>query len=158
MRQGRLFVTSLALIFLVCTAAAADEPLQPEKPAAPLEGTWAKTCDDDTVVELQIGATSIAWVSRMPQRGTTTMRIPAYAISAEGILFGYVAEMNWTDGNARTSGTMLTPFAFRFDRVNDSMEMSELRLPGANAEAIDSLCGTYHRSPELAVEALAAPR
>lgn len=134
----------VSLAALVGVVAGADVE---KNPAAHL-GIWTRAASDGSTITLTIEAKRLSWEAIMPGKGTTTLTVPAYEISQEGVLFGYVSLAEWTDGiNRSRLPDGRQPFACRLKSTEDSLEISELRMFGADENACK---GDVRRLQEIA--------
>jgi hypothetical protein len=140
--------TLLAVVVLIAAAriGLGEDSGQPRQSFKSPRGMWTRTCDDGSNITLSVEEKTVSWVAEMPEKGTTRMTCPAYHVSEEGVLFGYMDEVWWTNGVEQRSIKQLFPFAFRFQVDSDKLVMTELKLFGADEKAHKEFMGNYRKA------------
>ena len=137
--MNRTFVAVLMLVVVAVSVAAAT----PKKTARPI-GTWTRDVSTTTwSIEVQQDCLTIKGITGDK---IFTLKSPSYEISKEGILYGYIREMTWTDKDEVTSQLkVVAPFAFRLKEAKDNLALSDVRFFGADESTHQGLTGTFQK-------------
>ena len=143
----RTFVAVLAL-FAAGISMAGDEV---KKPLPKPIGTWTHATEHGgwqlLIEEKQLVFKSL---SPAPEMTATAKN---YAISDEGIVYGYVRELTWVVGENKGMSQVVHPFAFRVKIAGEKLTISDLSMRSADAAAHASMTGEYKKeTPESAAK------
>ena len=147
-------IASIVLLVAVGTSMA-DETAK--KPTQRPIGTWTHALEDGSWT-LEIEPNRIIFKAKGPGERITTLTVPKYEISDEGILFGYVREIISTDGEDTSNLKVVHPFAFRLKVTDEILTVSDLSIRTLDARGHVAMTGEYRKEAEREADSSAIPK
>lgn len=152
--MNRLIASALLLVSI--QAALGESPVS-EKPAKPIGkwvgGNWVGKPVNGDVSTLTVGENGLTFVLEFKHEGdlvVTTMKSPAYAISDDGHVFGYLTEAHRVRNGQSVSVKNVTPFSFIASIKGDVLTMSEMRFVGIPTDFNEKLELKLEKSEQTA--------
>lgn len=140
----------IVVLTLVVSFAVAGEPAKPAKPIGTWKrsvtnGTWSIAFEENRLLIKALG----------PGENVSTLSVPKYEISDEGVLFGYVREgyMKTEENEQRHKG--IWPFACVIKVNGETLTLSDITVSGLDAGAHLAMTGDYMKE---AVESASKPQ
>jgi hypothetical protein len=146
-------VVSVVLLVAVGSSMA-DETAK--KPTQRPIGTWTRTLVDGYWT-LEIEPNRIIFKAKGPGERISTLSVPKYEISDEGILFGYVREIISTDGDDTSNLKVVHPFAFRLKVADETLTVSDLSIRTLDASGHFAMTGEYKKEADRKTDSSAIP-
>jgi hypothetical protein len=130
------------VVILAVAGGALGTDAAPTKTERPV-GTWEHPVEDGSTWTLVVEQKSLTFKGTMHGNRTVTLTAPGYEVSEEGVLFGYIREMAYTQGENTSNAKGIFPFAFRLKAAEGNITISDLSMRGVDAAGHAGLSGIY---------------
>ena len=141
----RAFFAAMAVI-AAASNLMADESVKKDRPAP--VGTWIHTVEDGSWT-LLVEQNRMVFKATGPGDRVSTLTVPHYAISEDGVMHGYVSAISWPEGNLK----VVYPFAFRLKMAGETITISDLVMAGLDGKTHVAMTGEYKKeAPENAAK------